>query len=311
MQKPKISIVIPVYNVEKYIAECLESCINQTFKEIEIIVVDDCGSDRSIKIAEEFAKRDSRIKIVYNKENMKLMLARFEGSKIATADYIMFLDSDDFLSLDACEIAYKASKEGYYDLVSFGSYSWKQDKAEVFSAYESQSFQNLNDFSKWYYGLKYPIWNLCGRMLKKDIYHLSLKQLGVTQIKDKISHAEDVLAMFAVFNHCNTFIFLPEILYYYRCNTESITQNQSLQNLENKANDLFRVIKTMENFTMHNAYNKKLAKYFLSQAKHEWNIISYSMKNRNQSLGFLDKLLHKIYGRFYVIKRKIRTGFGK
>lgn len=307
MQKPKISIVVPVYNVERYITECLDSCVNQTFKEIEIIVVDDCGSDRSIKIAEEFAKRDSRIKIVYNKENMKPFVCRNYGAEISRGEYLCFLDSDDFLSLDACEIAYKASKEGYYDLVSFGSYLWKQDKAEVFSTYESQSFQNLNDFSKWYYGLKYPIWNLWGRLIRREVYNVSLKSLGAGV--EKILYAEDVLMFFAIFNHCNTFIFLPEILYYYRCNTESITQNQSLQNLENKANDLFRVIKIMENFTMHNTYNKKLAKYFLSQAKHEWNIINYSIKNRNQSLGFLDKLLYKIYGRFYVIKRKIRIKF--
>ncbi|MBX7490429.1 glycosyltransferase family 2 protein [Helicobacter turcicus] len=86
----KVSIIIPVYNTEKYIAEALESCINQTLQEIEIIVVDDCGSDRSIEIAQEYANKDSRIKIIKNVENQKLMLARFEGAKVAKADYYVF-----------------------------------------------------------------------------------------------------------------------------------------------------------------------------------------------------------------------------
>ncbi|WP_243832725.1 MULTISPECIES: glycosyltransferase family 2 protein [unclassified Campylobacter] len=79
MKNSEISIIIPTYNVEKYIARALESCINQTFKDIEIIVVDDCGNDKSIEIAKEYAKKDTRIKIVYNEENLGLLRARYEG----------------------------------------------------------------------------------------------------------------------------------------------------------------------------------------------------------------------------------------
>lgn len=86
MQKPKISIVVPVYNVERYIAECLDSCVNQTLEDIEIVVVDDCGNDKSIEIAERFARSDSRVRVIHNKENMKLMLASekhyFKSNKI-------------------------------------------------------------------------------------------------------------------------------------------------------------------------------------------------------------------------------------
>ncbi|MPV62921.1 glycosyltransferase family 2 protein, partial [Campylobacter hepaticus] len=76
---PRISIILPTYNVEKYIARALHTCINQTFKDIEIIVVDDCGEDKSIAIAKEYAKQDSRIKIIHNHENLKLLRARYEG----------------------------------------------------------------------------------------------------------------------------------------------------------------------------------------------------------------------------------------
>ncbi|EAI1469788.1 glycosyltransferase [Campylobacter jejuni] len=99
----QISIILPTYNVEKYIARALESCINQTFKDIEIIVVDDCGNDKSIDIAKEYASKDDRIKIIHNEENLKLLRARYEGAKVVTSPYIMFLDSDDYLELNACE----------------------------------------------------------------------------------------------------------------------------------------------------------------------------------------------------------------
>ncbi|EDP7363455.1 glycosyltransferase family 2 protein, partial [Campylobacter jejuni] len=100
---PKISIILPTFNVEKYIAKALESCINQSFKDIEIIVVDDCGSDKSIDIAKEYAKKDERIKIIHNEENLGLLRARYEGVKAAGGGYIMFLDPDDYLELNACE----------------------------------------------------------------------------------------------------------------------------------------------------------------------------------------------------------------
>ena len=86
MQKPKISIVVPVYNVERYITECLDSCVNQILEDIEIVVVDDCGNDKSIEIAKGFARSDSRVRVIHNKENMKLMLASgeyyFMGNKM-------------------------------------------------------------------------------------------------------------------------------------------------------------------------------------------------------------------------------------
>lgn len=86
---PKISIILPTFNVEKYITKALESCINQTFKDIEIIVVDDCGSDKSIDIAKEYAKKDERIKIIHNEKNLGLLRARYEGVKAAEGGGIL------------------------------------------------------------------------------------------------------------------------------------------------------------------------------------------------------------------------------
>ena len=106
-QSPLISIIIPTYNVESYIARCLDSCINQTLSDIEILVIDDCGSDDSIKIAKDYAKRDQRIKIFHNPQNLGLFNARIEGEKHAKGEYILCLDSDDYIDTRTCKILYK------------------------------------------------------------------------------------------------------------------------------------------------------------------------------------------------------------
>lgn len=99
-KKHKLSIIIPVYNVEKHLEKCLESVLNQTYKNLEIILVDDCSTDNSYSIIKSYMSKDSRIKCVRHKENNGLFQARITGSKEATGDYIAFLDSDDYISID-------------------------------------------------------------------------------------------------------------------------------------------------------------------------------------------------------------------
>ena len=96
---PFISIVIPVYNVEQYIKRALESCINQTLNDIEIIVV---------AIAYDFAKLDSRIRIIHNERNLGLFYTRIQGERIVNGDYILHLDSDDYIDNRTCKILYKS-----------------------------------------------------------------------------------------------------------------------------------------------------------------------------------------------------------
>lgn len=92
-----ISIVVPIYNVEGYIEECLNSVLSQSYRNIEVICVDDCGKDRSMQIVEHFAKKDGRVKILRHEQNRGLGPARNTGIAAATGEYIFFLDSDDML----------------------------------------------------------------------------------------------------------------------------------------------------------------------------------------------------------------------
>ncbi|KAA8707644.1 glycosyltransferase family 2 protein [Helicobacter canis] len=105
--RPFISIIIPVYNVESTIARCLDSCINQSLHNIEMIIVDDCGSDSSIQIAQRYAKQDSRIHIVHNATNLGLFSTRIAGERVARGEYILPLDSDDYIEPHTCKRLYR------------------------------------------------------------------------------------------------------------------------------------------------------------------------------------------------------------
>ena len=119
MKQPLISVIIPVYGVEKYISQCLESVINQTYKNLEIIVVNDGTKDRSADIAKEYAAKDSRIK-VYDFENGGLSVARNRGLEIATGEYISYLDSDDWLDTKMYETLLEAAMKNDADMVKCG-----------------------------------------------------------------------------------------------------------------------------------------------------------------------------------------------
>ena len=106
---PFFSIIIPIYNVEEYLPACLDSVIYQSFKEIEIILINDGSTDKSTEIAREYAKKDSRILLI-EQENQGLSIARNIGLKRASGDYIIFVDSDDFISINMCEKVYEILK---------------------------------------------------------------------------------------------------------------------------------------------------------------------------------------------------------
>lgn len=106
MEKDLISVIIPVYNVEMYLNNCIDSVINQTYKNIEIILVDDGSTDDSANICDDYAKKDSRIKVIH-KENGGLSDARNAGTKVSTGKYITFIDSDDYIEKDYVEYLYE------------------------------------------------------------------------------------------------------------------------------------------------------------------------------------------------------------
>ena len=114
----KISIIVPVYNVADYIRECLDSLVNQTYQNIEIILVDDGSTDLSGQICDEYAKKDRRI-IVFHKTNGGLVSARKAGIRIATGEYVTYVDSDDWININAYEELVKIVIEYHPDIIAY------------------------------------------------------------------------------------------------------------------------------------------------------------------------------------------------
>ena len=127
LETKKVSIIIPVYNTAPYLRECLDSVINQSLKEIEIICVNDGSTDNSLDILEEYAAKDKRI-IIINQENQGLSCTRNNALKIAKGEYIQFVDSDDLIKDDTCEKLYNKMSENNLDMLSFSGYNFRTSR---------------------------------------------------------------------------------------------------------------------------------------------------------------------------------------
>ena len=114
-----ITIIVPVYNVEKYLERCTQSLVNQTYQNIEIILVDDCSTDSSPEICDRLAQTDNRIKVIHKEKNEGLGFARNTGIENASGDYILFIDSDDYFDLNTCEITKAKLEESGADICCF------------------------------------------------------------------------------------------------------------------------------------------------------------------------------------------------
>lgn len=116
MEAPKISVIIPVYNVEKYLARCLDSILDQSLRELEVVCVNDASPDNSSKILAEYAAKDSRVRVITKEKNEGLMMARKTGYQNAHGEYFFFLDSDDYLLPDALNRLYLEAKKQNADI---------------------------------------------------------------------------------------------------------------------------------------------------------------------------------------------------
>ncbi|HBG2715759.1 TPA: glycosyltransferase family 2 protein [Campylobacter jejuni] len=287
-------MILPTYNVEQYIARAIESCINQTFKNIEIIVVDDCGSDKSIDIVKEYAKKDDRIKIIHNEENLKLLRARYEGVKVANSPYIMFLDPDDYLELNACEECMKILKNNEIDLLFFNAFVLENNnKIERKLNFQEKCYVK-KDFLKELLKTKNLFWTVWAKVIKKELY---LKAVGLISLENaKINMAEDVLLYYPLINISNTIFHLSKNLYNYQINNFSITKTLTLQNIKTNIQEQDNVLYLLKKMQYNYNFNLtllKLIEYFLLIEK-------YSLSSKRNVLCFkINIFFKKIQFKFY------------
>ena len=259
VEKPKVSVVIPVYNVEKYLVECMDSVINQTFKDIEIICVNDGSTDDSLAILEYYAKLDNRIKII-TQENRGLGNARNVGMRHASGDYLVFIDSDDYISLDTIAKLYNNSLSNGSDIVIFkiarfdneGNVNYKLPGFDFDDFFEEVDF---NNFSFTYSDIKKYVMNAsfsaCLKFYKKEIFD---KQDDLI-FPEGIAY-EDVPFHIKIMLYANKISFVPEFLYYYRFNPNSIINTSS------NGDDIFIICDMVESFLRKNYYYAEFKEEF-------------------------------------------------
>lgn len=219
---PKVSVIVPVYGVEKYIERCARSLFEQTLDDIEFIFVDDCTPDKSIEILknvlEDYPLRKDQVKIVSHEKNMGLPIARQSGFKVASGKYIAHCDSDDWVDVTMYEKMYNKAMEEDADMVvcdyyRSGGVTHREDKGFISKQKELFIKEMLYMRTSW------TVWN---KLVKRDLYHPNFVYPAGAMAEDLLTSIQ--LALFS-----NRISFLRENLYYYYYNPKSIVNTASYE----------------------------------------------------------------------------------
>lgn len=239
----KVSVIVPVYNTENYLRKCLDSLVNQTLKDIEIIVVNDGSTDNSQEIIDEYSKLNKNVKS-YKKENGGLSDARNFGMKYAKGEYIGFVDSDDYIELDMYEKMYKLAKQNDSDLITC-DFKWIYPDKEVID-HQDESIDKE--------GLMLSIRVVaCNKLIKREI--LTKNKI---EFKKGLRY-EDVLFTYMILPNIDKISYLAEPLYNYIQRKDSISNNQT-----EKVRDIFVIFDEIEKYyKKHDIYeqNKEIIEY--------------------------------------------------
>lgn len=234
----KVSIIVPVYNVEKYLRKCLDSLINQTLKDIEIICINDGSTDKSLEILEEYKNRDSRI-ILLNQENSGQSVARNRGIEIAKGEYLGFVDPDDWIDLDYYEKLYYSANTNDTDIAVGGIIRVTGIKKKKFLNFEKETItDNTNlKFELCDVPEKSYVWN---KIYKTE----KLKEIGL-EFEKGIFYEDCIFTPQALF-YLGKIVTVPNIYYYYlRRGNSTVKQRSEKANADNvyahkKANDFIK-----------------------------------------------------------------------
>lgn len=207
---PAISIVVPAYNKEPYIKQCMDSLINQTLKDIEIIVVDDASTDNTLQILRDYEKKDSRVKIIAKALNGGLHMARKTAVKATSGDYVLFVDADDEIELKTCEVLYSYVSSHPADILHFGVSIHPEGKSDEDFAYSydqmyaqtngDQSGDNIikssfsSDFPHW------MPWNVITALFNGDLIRASFEKT----VSTRLTKVEDAYEYFVTASSANT-----------------------------------------------------------------------------------------------------------
>ena len=239
MMKRKYSIIVPVYNVEKYINECLSSLINQTYKNIEIVVINDGSSDNSLSLIEEYSRIDDRIRVI-DQKNMGLGYTRNVGIDNAVGDYILFVDSDDYISLNTCEeIEAVLSYNNEVDIIVLGRYRFAD---EVYMQDPISKGKTCFETGESY--LLHCVKNECFTASScNKVFNRSFLEKNELRFDTGVLY-EDLLFVFKALICSSSLIVMDSPYYYYRWNRK----DSIINTIKEKDKDVLYTVNMMEKF---------------------------------------------------------------
>lgn len=245
MQQPKVSIIVPVYKVEKYLRRSMDSLVNQTLDGVEIICINDGSPDNCLSILQEYKEKykDKNI-VIIDKKNEGVWKGRFDGIKVATGEYIGFTDSDDYITLDYAEKLYNAAKKNNADISVSGFYRVDTDTEHVYST-EMTGFEGKHiDMKKNpedILSINTALWN---KLYKAEI----LKNMKNLENPPRI--LDDMMFLLLVYLNTNTIEFINDPLYYYMVRPDSIMgqiKKEQIESTENAMKEIKKIYNSDEN----------------------------------------------------------------
>lgn len=269
---PLVSIILPCWGVERYLDRCMDSLLNQTLKEIEIILVDDVSPDRVPEMCDEYAKKDSRVKVIHKEKNEGLGLARNTGLTIAEGEYVAFLDSDDFVDVHMFEDLYNYAKEHNLDSCYCGYNNYKDDnniriRQEKSHPEVCEGREAVDAVLMDMVGAE-PSYHSDVKILScmwKGIYYMDvIRKNKLLFVSEREYIAEDIMFHIDFLPCANRVGFIPGCYYYYCDNGTSLTRTYRADRFDR---ELYQVEGMKNKLIMHGYYEhqfqSRLDRYLL------------------------------------------------
>ncbi len=304
----KISVIIPVYNVEKYLSRCLDSLLCQTFTDFEAILIDDHSLDNSLEICNQYAKKDARIRVLRTEKNGGASVSRNVGLKASKGDYISFVDSDDYLEPNYLERLLEVIERTNADICQCGFVEVVDDLVgEKTSAHAENFFTGEQAFASMYGGansnaINFLLWN---KLYKKEVIGDLLFVEGL--------RCEDVIFISQVVIKAKRITVFSDQLYYYYRHSDSVMgkMDADLKDLIQSHILAYREVAiSMENQTEHVKMlaNARLGNYYVSAIKNKMLKCNKDLKkmlkedkkrfkfNKNKKIPFIKRLVLSLWG---------------
>ena len=259
-ENPKISLVIPVYNKEKFLVPLYKSIQSQSLKDIEIIFIDDNSSDNSVKLIEEFMQEDKRIILIKHDTNYRTFYSRNEGVGVAHAKYVLFIDPDDLILNDILEKCYETAEKNNLDILQFYFLkgNFKKMKLSTGHKYKSGILYQPQIKDIFYYGHTRNIWD---KLFKRELLIKADNFMNEEFKKERYEVHDDDAVFLGIIKSAESWGFLEQIGYFYNINIPDSTSKSKFN--KDKIDKIFRAIFTIMKFYYIQSDNNRKEKFLI------------------------------------------------